>query len=110
MPKGYNKVIENIGKYETIIKEAEDISTYLKEKCNITYSVAEANEKCDLYYKNLEKSINVFVGDLEFFNSKIKEYNEWTVVENKSVISYETGSVATDVFPSVHNGGQRFRC
>ena len=87
MPDGYQDMIGKIKVYEEKVKETEDISYYLKEKCKTTYSVADANEKCDLYYKNLEKSINVYLGDIEFFNSKIDEYNEWTKVENESVIS-----------------------
>ena len=87
MPVGYQDMIGKMKVYEEKVKETEDISSYLKDKCTTTYSVADANEKCDLYYKNLEKTINVFIGDVEFFNSKIDEYNEWTKVENESVIS-----------------------
>lgn len=90
MPAGYGKVNEEVGNYETKITEIEDISTYLKEKCQKRYSVLEANDKCTAYYINLEKSINIFLGDLEYYNSKIKEYNDWTEVENNSVIKERT--------------------
>lgn len=87
MPDGYNEIIKKIGAYEEKVKETEDITSYLEDKCDTKYSVKEANEKCNAYYINLEKSINVFIGDVESFNSKIKEYNEWTKVENESVIA-----------------------
>ena len=87
MPDEYEKMIKEINKYETLIKESEDISSYLNDKCKTTYSVKEANEKCYAYYINLESSINVFIGDIEYFNSKIEEYNKWIETENKSVIA-----------------------
>lgn len=89
MPKGYKGVVEKIEEYEELLKEIEDGSSYLKEKCTKRYSVLEANDKCDAYYINLEKSINIFIGDVEFFNSKIKDFNEWIETENSSVLSTE---------------------
>lgn len=87
MPSGYKAIIAKVKEYETKIKEAEDISSYLSEKCKSRYSVKAANENCYSYYRFLEESINVFVGDIEFFNSKIDEYNKWIKVENKSLIA-----------------------
>ena len=87
IPDGYDEVFAKVEKYETLLKEIDDESSFLKEKCTKRYSVLEANDKCDAYYINLEKSINIFLGDVEFFNSKIKEYNEWTEVENDSILS-----------------------
>lgn len=87
MQKGYKNMVSKYTEYETKLKELEDISSYLKEKCVDKYSVSNANEKCNAYYINLEKATNIFIEDIIFFNSKIKEYNEWTEVENKSVIA-----------------------
>ena len=89
MPKQYNEMITKLKKYEEYIVEVEDISSYLKDKCTQRYSVLEANDKCDAYYINLEKSINIFIGDIEYFNSRIKNYNEWTETENNSLIATE---------------------
>ena len=86
MPKKYDKMAEKIKQYETLITEVEDVSSYLKDKCVEKYSVSEANDKCIAYYINLERTINYYVGDHEYFNSKIKEFNEWIVGENKSVL------------------------
>ncbi len=87
MSDGYDEIIEMIENYETQITEIEDISSYLKDKCTDKYSVVETNEKCNAYYINLEKTINLFIGDMKYFNSKIKEYNEWTKTENESIIA-----------------------
>ena len=90
MPDGYGAVFSKVGKYETMISEIDDISSYLKGVCTKRYSVLEANDKCEAYYINLEKTINIFIGDLEYFNSKIKSFNEWTVTENESLIKTRT--------------------
>ena len=89
MPKEYKKIIPEIEEYETMISEVEDISSYLQSKCNKRYSVLKANDKCDAYFINLEKTINIFVGDISFFNSKIDDYNEWIKEENESVLVTE---------------------
>lgn len=87
MPGGYKKIIEKISKYDTYVKEINDISYYLSQNCSKNYSVLEANDKCTAYYINMEKTINSFIGDIEFFNSKIDEFNEWAEKENKSVLA-----------------------
>ena len=45
-----------------------------------------ANDKCDAYFINLEKTINYYVGDLDFFNLKIDDFNEWIKTENESIL------------------------
>lgn len=89
MPSGYKKIIDSIEKYDTYVKEVNDVSYYLSENCSENYSVLEANEKCSAYYINMEKTINLFVGDIAFFNSKIDEFNEWVDKENNSLIASE---------------------
>lgn len=86
MPEGYEEILPKLEEYENMIEEIDDMSSYLKEKCVKRYSALTANDKCDAYYINLEKTINLFVGDLEFFNSKIEDFNEWIVEENESVL------------------------
>ncbi len=85
MNDGYKDIVKKIDDYQNSIKEIEDISSYLKEKCVSSYSVASANDKCNAYYINLERTINNYVGTVKFFNIKIGEYNEWTKKENGSV-------------------------
>ena len=86
MPDNYESIISKIDEYENMISEIEDASYFLKQKCSKRYSVLIANDKCDAYYINLEKTINIFIGDLDFFNSKIDDYNEWIVEENESIL------------------------
>ncbi len=90
MPGGYGSVISKVENYETMIMEIEDISTYLKDKCDKRYSILVANDQCDAYYKNLEKTINIFIEDMNVFNKKIKDFNDWTEIENNSVIKTRT--------------------
>lgn len=87
MPSQYKSMIDDLNKYMEYVTTSEDISSYLKAKCTKKYSASSANEKCNAYYINLEKTINSFIEDVKFFNSKIDEYNEWIVEENKSVIA-----------------------
>ena len=88
MPKNYDNIISKIDEYEKMIIDIDDTSSYLKDACKKRYSVSDANDLCDAYYINLEKSINLFIGDIQFFNSKIDEYNEWIITENESVITF----------------------
>jgi hypothetical protein len=84
MTEGYEDMMKKITSYETMITELEDMSSYLNENCEMKYSSSSANNSCDYYYKYLEKTINLFLGDKNFFNQKIKEYNEWIIEENES--------------------------
>ena len=88
MPKNYDNIISKIDEYEKMIIDIDDTSSYLKDACKKRYSVSDANDLCNAYYINLEKSINLFIGDIQFFNSKIDEYNEWIITENESVITF----------------------
>lgn len=92
MTEGYSEIINKFNSYQDSVREVEDISSFLKEKCVNSYSVASANEKCNAYYINLERTINIFVGSIKYLNTKIDEYNEWTKTENESVgttVKYE---------------------
>jgi len=89
MPEGYETIVPKLDEYETLISEIEDVSSYLKQKCNKRYSALIANDKCDAYFINLEKTINIYISDVEFFNAKIDDFNEWIVEENKSILVTE---------------------
>jgi len=92
MPENYESILSKINEYEETIIDIDETSSYLKKACQKRYSVSDANDLCDAYYINLEKSINLFVGEIDYFNSKIDEYNEWIITENESVatlVKYE---------------------
>lgn len=88
MPDNYENIGSKLDEYENMIIDIDESSSYLKEACKKRYSVSDANDLCDAYYINLEKSINLFVGEIDYLNSKIEEYNEWIKDENDSVITY----------------------
>lgn len=82
----YDSIIKTLESYETMVTEVEDTAIYLKDHClKNSYSSIDANSKCTSYIMNYEKTVNSFVGDIEFFNSKIKEYNEWATKENSEL-------------------------
>jgi hypothetical protein len=85
MTDNYEDIVGQLKHYESLIDEAKDMSSYLKDNCVKRYSVLEANSLCDAYYINLEKTINLYIVDIELFNKKIDEYNAWTEKENASV-------------------------
>lgn len=84
--KNYNDMIEELKEYENLVIEVEDAAVYLKKHClNESYSDQDANNKCNAYIINYEKTVNSFVSDIEFFNSKIDEYNNWIISENEEL-------------------------
>lgn len=86
MPENYESMLEELKEYETLVKEVEDAASYLKSNClNESYSSTDANNKCNAYIINYERTVNSFVGDINFFNSKIDEYNEWAIKENEEL-------------------------
>lgn len=90
MQEKYESMLEELKEYETLVKEVEDAATYLKSNClKESYSNADANNKCNAYIINYERTVNSFVGDVNFFNSKIDEYNEWTIKENEELTENE---------------------
>lgn len=86
MAKNYSDMQTKVLEYETLVKEVEDSATYLKANCiDASYSKSDANSKCTAYIINYEKTVNSFVGDIEFLNNKIEEYNEWIEIENEEL-------------------------
>lgn len=86
MPENYESMLEELKEYETLVKEVEDAASYLKSNClNESYSSTDANNKCNAYIINYERTVNSFIGDINFFNSKIDEYNEWAIKENEEL-------------------------
>ena len=84
--KNYNDMIEELKEYENLVIEVEDSAVYLKKHClNESYSDQDANNKCNAYIINYEKTVNSFISDIEFFNSKIDEYNNWIISENEEL-------------------------
>lgn len=86
MLEKYDNILITLENYEKLVTEVEDTAVYLKNHCiKTSYSSIDANNKCNLYIMNYEKVVNTFIGDIEFFNSKINEYNEWATKENNEL-------------------------
>jgi len=101
MEERYEEMTEKLNEYEELVKEVEDAAYYLKNHCiNKTYSNQDANGKCNAYIINFEKTVNSFVGDIEFLNSKIDEYNEWIVEENEDLKENEKYGELTSFIPN----------
>lgn len=85
MSDKYEDMKKELNEYDNSLKEIGDFSSYLNSNCiNKVYSNADANTKCISYLLNYEKTVNTFVGDIEFLNSKVDEYNKWIEEENAS--------------------------
>ena len=84
--ENHDDMNKKLKKYENLVAEVEDSAVYLKSHClNENYSDQDANNKCNAYIINYEKTVNSFVSDIEFFNSKIDEYNNWIIDENEEL-------------------------
>lgn len=85
MSEKYDDMKNELDEYDVSLKEIGDFSSYLTSNCvNKVYSNADVNSKCISYLLNYEKTINTFVSDIEFLNSKIDEYNKWIEDEETS--------------------------
>lgn len=103
MPVKYDEMIKELNQYETLVTEVEDTAMYLKNHClNDNYSNSDANSKCNAYIINYEKTVNSFIGDIEFFNSKIEEYNNWILEENKELSEKEKYQALEKFTPQKH--------
>ena len=97
--ENHDDMIEELKKYENLVAEVEDSAVYLKSHClNENYSDQDANNKCNAYIINYEKTVNSFVSDIEFFNSKIDEYNNWIIDENEELDDEEKYKEYIDIY------------
>ena len=85
MDTKYDEIIEEVKEYDKAAGQLKNSVGTLSKRCvNISYSDSVVNQKCVNYLMNYEKSINTFVGDIEFFNAKVDTFNKWVDTENKS--------------------------
>ncbi len=74
----YDKITTDFRNLENYVIDVENESIYLNQNCiNKMYSNRDTNAKCMAYISNFEKTVNMFVSDVEYLNKKIDEYNEW---------------------------------
>lgn len=67
--------IENLNKYDTIIKNITDVIEELDNLCNIKYTDEGVDKICSSYKTDYETLVNVFVNDFKIYNNKIQKYN-----------------------------------
>lgn len=110
MEARYNDIIKVIKEYESKLSEIEDSAVYLNAHCpNQNYSSSSANSKCHTYIINFERTVNSFVGDIEFFNSKIKEYNNWVKESKKNEDYKQINEYISEKYPDyvdINNDGE----
>ena len=88
VPDNYNKLIDATKEYEKALTEIDDMDDYLYKNCkNKFYSNGDINRDCLTYIRNKEKMINTFIEDIKYLNHRIESFNEWTEVNNASVIA-----------------------
>lgn len=88
VPDNYNILIDAAKNFEIFLTEIDDMDNYLYDSCyRKFYSDSSVNSNCLSYLRNMEKEINTFIEDIKYLNKRIDAYNEWTDVENQSVIA-----------------------
>lgn len=101
MEENYEEMKEVVSSYETLVREVEDSASYLKANClNKIYGNGDANMDCNSYMINFEKTVNVFLIDIQFLNSKIDEYNNWATLENEGLSDDEKHSMLEKFVPT----------
>ena len=85
MDTKYEEIIEEVKEYDKAAGDLKKSTADLSKKCvNKSYSDSVVNQKCINYIMNYERSVNTFVGDIIFFNTKIDTFNKWVETENES--------------------------
>ncbi len=82
----YKEITEDYKKYEQILTEIETASTDLKVNClENEFTEVEIKNKVDAFIILYEQAYNYYIRDVDAFNQKIKDYNDW--VKNTQVTS-----------------------
>lgn len=77
----YENFINEFTKYEETLNEIEASSKTLKVNClENTFTDTNINNKVEAFIITYEQAINYFIQDVEKFNQRIREYNDW--IEN----------------------------
>lgn len=74
--KKYNDNLEALIKYDSVVKKITKEVQILDEKCNMIYTDTNINNICNNYKKEYEIIINLYVNDVNNYNTKINSYNQ----------------------------------
>lgn len=85
----YDKLVQEYKDYELTLQEIEKSSEDLKVNCyKRDYVETDINNKVSAFTINYEQAINYYIQDVEAFNEKIRNYNNW--VQTSQVINTYT--------------------
>lgn len=65
-------------RYDNVIKKIDYNIVNLDNRCNIKYNDKNVNKICSNYKIIYEKIINLYIGDLSYYNSVVSSYNEYS--------------------------------
>lgn len=77
MYKQHKTFFESLKSLEMSIADSYEKTTFLSDKCKVTYSNQSANLLCRHYYSKLEEITNTYVYVYNSISKKINEYNKW---------------------------------
>ena len=81
--------------YEKVIADLDQDYKALEGKCiNRLYPDVSANNKCEAFVVGYEEAINTYVYDIELYNQKVDDYNEWLISNNSEEAPLE--EITTD--------------
>lgn len=63
--------------YHTLVMEAHNSSTYLKENCFRKYANNSVNNTCNLFKQGYEAIMNYYITDIEVYNTIVTEHINW---------------------------------
>jgi len=93
IPSNYKKLQEVVNTYEKRVDEIDSDYKFLYDNCYekfTSYNRKSTNTKCLKYLRYLEQTINNFIEDVKYVNTRIDEYNKWTESYNGSTLALTT--------------------
>jgi hypothetical protein len=77
------EIVKILNEYDEILKDIITNGNNLKEKCAVYYSDADTTQKCNSYKISYESAVQVFLSDIERYNTLVENYNTWTEENGK---------------------------
>lgn len=86
----YNTLVAEYDKYAETLKAIEESSEDLKVNCyKEEFNETDINNKVSAFTINYEQAVNYYIQDVEAFNEKVRNYNDW-VLNSQVVGTYKT--------------------
>ncbi len=68
---------ELLNQYNVLINKIDKNAKEISSKCNHLYKDGSINKICNTYGKSYEKLVNLYVGDINGYNTRISEFNSY---------------------------------